>query len=328
MTELHFPWLEATVAVPLFGAVYLSRLKSSATAYRHSVALTLATLAIATGAWLDFLGLHTFESHDVQSVVQRLFGEEFLVVDELSAPLLPLAALLYAMTIISTMRTKINRFSFAWTLCSEAILLATFSCRQPWALITLLALGAIPPWIEIRSRGYSTRIYSLHAALFVGLLAIGWWLTATFPPQSDSTSMGALVGGCMLLLAAALRGGISPLHIWITDLFQKATFGSALLYVTPMTGAYAIMRLVFPISPAWVLQGIAFVSLATAVYTACLALVERDARRFFCYVFLSHSSLVLVGLELVNPIGLTGALCVWLSASLSLGAFGLTLRAI
>ena len=43
-----------------------------------------------------------------------------------------------------------------------------------------------------------------------------------------------------------------------------------------------------------------------------------EARRFFCYIFLSHSALVLVGLESLSPVGLTGALCVWLSVGLSL----------
>ena len=57
------------------------------------------------------------------------------------------------------------------------------------------------------------------------------------------------------------------------------------------------MRLVLPIAPDWVLQSIGLVSLATAVYAAGMALVQREARRFFCYIFLSHSALVLVGLE-------------------------------
>jgi NADH-quinone oxidoreductase subunit M len=72
----------------------------------------------------------------------------------------------------------------------------------------------------------------------------------------------------------------------------------------------------------------ALVSLATAIYAAGMALVQREARRFFCYLFLSHSSLVLVGLELATPIGLTGALCVWLSVGMCLAGFGLTLRAL
>src|SRR5262249_31589519 len=45
----------------------------------------------------------------------------------------------------------------------------------------------------------------------------------------------------------------------------------------------------------------------------------------------SHSALMFAGLESAtesNPIGLTGALCMWLSISLSLAGFGLTLRAL
>src|SRR5262249_58639581 len=61
---------------------------------------------------------------------------------------------------------------------------------------------------------------------------------------------------------------------------------------------------------------------------AGMALVQRDARRFFCYLYLSHSALVLAGLEIATPVGLTGALLLWLSISLSLTGFGLTLRAV
>ena len=56
--------------------------------------------------------------------------------------------------------------------------------------------------------------------------------------------------------------------------------------------------------------------------------MQTDARRFFCCLFLSHSALVFVGLETLTEIGLTGALCIWLSVGLSLTGFGLTLRAI
>ena len=69
-------------------------------------------------------------------------------------------------------------------------------------------------------------------------------------------------------------------------------------------------------------------SLATAVYAAGMATIQRDARRFFAYLFLSHASLVLVGLELHTELSLTGALALWFSVLLSLGGFGLTLRAL
>jgi NADH-quinone oxidoreductase subunit M len=156
-------------------------------------------------------------------------------------------------------------------------------------------------------------------ALFAALLITG---------QAIVDFGATFAGGALLTLAALLRTGIVPLHCWMTDLFEKATFGTSLLFVAPMTGAYAVMRLVLPIAPDWALQSIAIVSLITSVYAGGMALVQREARHFFCYLFLSHSSLVLVGLELATPIGLTGALCVWLSVGLSLGGFGLTLRCV
>ena len=130
------------------------------------------------------------------------------------------------------------------------------------------------------------------------------------------------------MAAVLVRNGILPMHCWMTDLFEHATFGTALLFVTPMVGTYAAMRLVFPIAPGWMLHGIASLSLVTALYAAGMALVQREARRSFCYLFLSHSSLVLIGLEMATPIGVTAALCMWLSLTLSMAGFGLTLRAI
>lgn len=217
-----------------------------------------------------------------------------------------------------------NRFSFGWTLVSEAILLATLSCRESWVIISLLSAATIPPWLELRSRGHSTRVFTVHMVVFMGLLVVGQLILDQAPAHASLS----LIAGALLTVAALLRSGIVPLHCWMTDLFEKATFGTAVLFVTPMTGAYAVMRLVLPIAPDWALRSIAIVSLITAVYAGGMALVQHDARRFFCYLFLSHSSLVLVGLELVTPIGLTGALCVWLSVGLSLAGFGLTLRSI
>jgi NADH-quinone oxidoreductase subunit M len=59
-----------------------------------------------------------------------------------------------------------------------------------------------------------------------------------------------------------------------------------------------------------------------------MAVVQRDVRRFFAYLFISHAALVLVGLELHSLTSLTGALCLWFSVPISLGGFGLTLRAL
>ncbi len=324
MNELHLPWLELTVLIPLAGALVVSRLRDLHAAYRWSLVFCGAALASAVGAWQDFQFLHVHEAHDHWDVLARLAGRDMLVLDELSAPLLPLAALLYLLTTLVTLRTKIRRYSFARMLVSEAILLATFGCREPWGIIGLLAAGTVPLYLELRARQRPTQVYVLHMGLFVAMLVAGWTLVQIAGPRQVHSLWTVLP----LVIAVLIRSGIAPLHCWMTDLFEHATFGRALLFVTPMSGAYAAVRLLLPVASDDVLRYVGLISLATAFYAAGMALVQREARRFFCYIFLSHSALVLVGLDSRSPIGLTGALCVWLSVGLSLTGFGLTLRAL
>jgi NADH-quinone oxidoreductase subunit M len=324
MLQLHLPWLEMAIGIPLVGAAVVALARDPEAARRRAIGVCAATLVCAVGEWLDFGLLHTFEAHDHWDLLSRLFGPDAVVIDELSAPLIPLAAFLYLIVVSATLRTKAQRFPFAWTVISEAILLATLSCRAPWGVVALLAAQTIPPLIELRRRGRSTRVFAMHMGVSIGMMVAGQALIET----GGVGGPWALVAVGLLTAAVLIRSGCVPVHCWMTDLFENATLGTALLFVTPMAGAYAAVRLVLPIAPDWALRTIALLSLVTAVYAAGMALVQREARRFFCYLFLSNSSLVLVGLEIATPVGLTGALCVWLSVGLSLTGLGLTLRAL
>lgn len=324
MSELHLPFLQLSVVIPIVGAALLARINDSHAARKWSVLFQVLTLISAGGAWIDFAVVGATEAHDPWDFAQWLSGRPLLVIDEISAPLLPMVGLLFLLTALVTLRTKIRRFSFALSLLSEAVRLATFGCKTPWGVIVLLAIGTISPWLELRSRRKSTRIYVFHMLSYVILMILGW----SFVQAEGEGQVHSWWAIAPLLAAVVIGSGMIPMHCWMTDLFEKATFGRALLYVTPLTGAYAAVRLVLPVAPESIMQGMGLISLATVVYAAGMALVQREARRFFCYLFLSHSALVLVGLEVVNPIGLTGAMCLWLSIGVSLTGFGLTLRAL
>ena len=332
MAELHLPWLELSICLALLGAFAAGFSRTRELARTRCIAFCGLVFFCTVCEWLDFVSLHTFEAHDHWDVLGWLAHGDVFVVDELSAPLLPLAGLLYLMVILSTQRTKSGRFSFGWAMVGEAIILATLSCRRPWMIIALMAVSCVPPWLELRRRGQSTRVFALHMGLSTLALLLGWlWIDMTMPVEMHANlaafkANGFAVG--LLAIGALMRSGVVPVHCWMTDLFEKATFGTALLFVTPLTGAYVVMRLILPIAPQWSLECIAVMSLITAVYAAGMALVQTEARRFFCYLLLSHASLVLVGLELATPIGLTGGLCVWLSVGLSLAGFGITLRCV
>ncbi len=324
MGELHFPWMEASILVPLIGAIWIRFFGNAEHNLRQAVAFGALTLALTVGELVDFIMVGTFAAHDHWAFVDWLFHQEVFVVDELSAFLLPLGALIHFVTVLSTLKTKAPRFSLTSALVLESILLATFSCRASWTLVGLMAAGTVPVYLELRKRERCTRIFVVHMSVFIGLMIVGWAVLQ----YTGTDSSAVLFPGSLLTAAALIRSGIAPLHLWMTDLFEKATFGTAILFVTPLTGAYAVMRFVLPIAPDWALQSIAVLSLTTAVYAGGMSLVQKEARRMFCFLFLSQSSLVLVGLELVTPIGLTGALCVWLSVGLSLTGFGITLRSI
>lgn len=91
------------------------------------------------------------------------------------------------------------------------------------------------------------RVFAIHMSLFVVMLTAGWQLVERTPAGTapSNLALGLLIG------AVLLRSGIVPLHCWMTDLFEHASFGTALLFVTPMVGVYAAVRLLLPIAPEW-----------------------------------------------------------------------------
>jgi len=324
MRDLHLPWLELSILTPLFAALVLLVIRNQRVAQRIALVASGITVGFTVGEWLDFGTLGTFAAQDRGSLVRLLFGREVFVIDELSAPLLPMTAILFTLTIAATMRSKAARFSFGLTMAAESILLATLSCSVPEVLIGLLLISTVAPWLELRARGTSTRLFSIYMGTHIGLLIVATVLLRV-GGDSPMVSNSAAV---LLVLSSLVRAGIFPAHSWVVDLFERATFGTALLFVAPMTGAYVVMRLVLPVVPVWALHGVAVLSLMTAVYASAMAVIQTEARRFFAFLFLSHSSLVLAGLEIANPIGMTGALCIWLATGLSLGGFAITLRSV
>ncbi|HET6424991.1 MAG TPA: proton-conducting transporter membrane subunit [Planctomycetaceae bacterium] len=322
MNELHFPWIELAIFLPLLGAAWVMRLRDPARAHSQSLVVTASVFIASILEAQDFYSLHIFRAEDRWHLMSRLIGRELFAIDELNAPLIPLIALLFLLTNLATGRTKAARFSFSTMLLTESLTLGLFSAVDPWVIIILMALGTMPAYFELKARGQPTRLYGLAMAASSVLLALGWLLVQRRGPASS------LVLFTPLLIGVAIRCGLFPFQSWVINLYDKASFGSALLLTTPLAGAYAALRLIVPMAPDSALRILGLVSLFTAIYSAALALVQTEARRFMSRMVISHSAMVLVGLEVATPLGLTGALCVWLSAGLSLGGFGLTLRAL
>lgn len=312
MTEVI--WFEVLPLLPFIGFVLL---RTELFGAAREVGLVVSGLTLMISTFLYLSGVVASPGW-----FGSWWGWNLVHVDEFSGPLIPLTALIYFVTLLATVGHKTQQFSYAGALLSECLTLATMTTDTAWWMIILLSLGVLPMWAEIRSRGESTRLYEIHQGVFVVCLIFGWW----FAERSSQPSLNLSV--VFLTIAVLIRSGAFPFHLWRIDMFEKGTFGSSILMVSPMLGAYLCMRLVLPTEPDWALHAISGLSLATAVYASGMALVQRDGRRFFCYLFLSHSSLVLVGLEMATPIGLAAGLSMWLSVGLALTSYGITLRCI
>jgi NADH-quinone oxidoreductase subunit M len=304
MNLFALPWLELSLAVPLVGAGCVRLFRDPRPASHWCLGFTGATLGCA------LLSVAGFYAELTPA------GRPAFAVDDLNAPLLPFVALIHFLTALTTAHTKSGRFSFAGLLLGCAVRLAAFACVAPWPLVGLLALEALLPVVAI---GRGGRLYAVHAVLFAGLLAGGWACA-----DGGATEAGSV----LVLLAGLVRTGAIPAQVWVTDRFENGSFGAALLLVVPLAGVYAVVRFVLPVAPEWTLEALGVAAAGTAFYAAGRGIVERDARRFFAYLIVSHAALVLVGVGLHTPFAVTGALVMSISTGLSLGGLGLILRSL
>ena len=319
MSLWEIRWLEVAVAFPLVGAILSAFMRDSRRAFPFSITCTALAFAGCLIAWA---GVYAVPAPSAPlGLLPSGMTKWHLTLDRFNGPIAVTTSLMYFLIVLVTARTKMQRFSFTWTLLAEAIQLAVFGATEPWVLIGLLTAGTIPPFVTLIRRNESTRAYCLHMGMFITLMISGWSLV-----EADATLTSA--AAVLLFGAVLVRCGTFPVHSWVVDWCERASMGNALLFLVPLNGVYFAVRLVLPIAPDWVLSGIGIASLITALYSAAMSTIQREARRLFAYLFLSHASLVLVGLELHTTIALTGALSMWFSVTLALGGLGLTLRAL
>jgi NADH-quinone oxidoreductase subunit M len=322
MSEFQLPWLQLSIVIPLFGSLWVGRLRDPAAARRAAVFVASATFAVTAAAWLNLIWLGATHAADRWDLISVIVGRQVFQTDSLNAPKLPLVALVHLLTFAATPKTKIRRFTFAANLLSESILMALFSSHDPWMIVGLLAASVFPMAFELHARGKAARVFLIHMGVSVALLTLG---CSGLGAADNASSVRVWLP---ILLGVLIRAGVAPAHSWVPHLFDKAAFGSALLFMTPMTGAYITTRLLVPTAPDWTLFTLGALALATALYAGGMALVQKEARRFFGFLFLSLSALVIVGLASASPLGVTGGLSMWLSVGLAMTGFGLTLRSI
>src|SRR4051812_40554311 len=95
VVPLPLPWLELSIVVSLLGALCVSPVRDPLRAWRWGLVFTGAALACTVLACLGFYLCRSTGVDTSWSFQGFLFGRQFFILDELSAPLLPMVGLLH-----------------------------------------------------------------------------------------------------------------------------------------------------------------------------------------------------------------------------------------
>jgi NADH-quinone oxidoreductase subunit M len=235
--------------------------------------------------------------------------------DELSLWLIPFVTMVYLTVWIFTPSSERHLTANRWLMAGLGVDLLFVSLQSPFWLALLWPLTHLPLFAQCTDR-WTRRLILVYLGPGCLLFCAG----ALGRPAS--WSLYALLAGI------ALRKALLPLHQWLPALSERAPMGTLICFLTPQLGAYAILRLLAVDAPEQVLAWLGLLALATALYSACLAIGHSSLRAVYASLFLGQSSLVYVGLQCTSQSGIAGGLAVWLSSGLALTGLGVCIWAL
>ncbi len=116
----------------------------------------------------------------------------------------------------------------------------------------------------------------------------------------------------LLFYGLAVRTPLFPLHGWLPNMTQYGTIAIApTLLLGVKVGIYGMARFILPLTPdaveTWQVYVVAFAGTGV-FFTAALALLQTNLRRLLAFAVVSHTSLIVIGLFTLHPLGVQGAL--------------------
>jgi NADH-quinone oxidoreductase subunit M len=320
MTEA-WVWLAGLAALPAlvvgasFVRLHVERLRVLAV-----ISAALMLLGSMAGLVVPALGTVAVRA----PALERWLGQGALLrVDALSSALLPLAAVLWLLTVAVTPRAALDRGGLRRTASATFVTLASFLTESAvvllvwWIVSVWIFLSALPASAQRHQRRIVAAYHGASSVLFAGGVVLLAW------PGARGTSF-EVVGMWLVVAAALVRKGIFPFHAWVPEVFDHGRLGPAILFSAPQLGAYVTVILIVPRASPEILRVVAMLALGTAVYGAALALVQSSTRRACGYLFMSQSALVMAGLDCTSASALAGGLVLWLSAGLGFAGLART----
>jgi proton-translocating NADH-quinone oxidoreductase chain M len=334
-TIIHFNFLLSTLIwAPIVVGVLIALMPNP----RHRYDRTIRQIAFWTNAALLFLTLIAYGSATLFSSAP-VYEENLpwlpalgigyhLGADGITIVLLLVGSLVGVVSVLAStqIRERIREY-FVLLLLVQGTVNGVLTARDTFVLVLFWAAGVLPISLLIAGWGGPGRrlaagrylaygavgTFALVAAVLI-LYATTGGISFDFDYLSHAlfNSRLQVVIAILLLVAAATRLPLVPLHGWARDVFAEATPGVAVLIagITTRLGGYVLIRLLVVgqhDGSRLIAPFLAALAAATVLYPALVAFRTRDIRRFGGYLALVPGGVFVLGIAGMTSIGLLGA---------------------
>ncbi|MGE3311036.1 MAG: NuoM family protein [Limisphaerales bacterium] len=295
------------------------------------------------------LGTGALQFVELRSWAPSLGIEYHLGLDGLGWVSVVLAALvpLLAALVSDRVAAGRERLYYGLLLFLEAGLMGTFTALNFFHWFLFWELSLVPAYLLVRCFGgpgagaasFQFFVYTMvgSVALLLGFLALrisagtfdfvelarlgrsgqlAQGLATALPGVGSGISGETLARWVFLgvLLGFAVKVPIWPFHTWLPSTYTEAPSPVTMILTGVMSkmGVYGLLRVALPIFPDQFreMQGVlVLLALATVIFPALAAWVQRDLKRVLAYSSINHLGYCLMGMFVLTP-GATGALWV------------------
>ncbi|MBA2445897.1 MAG: NADH-quinone oxidoreductase subunit M [Nocardioidaceae bacterium] len=328
--------MEFLVAGPAVGAALLPLLRDSRRVTQAAIGLASAVLAVSIWMWVDVVsadGAYVWQSN--ASWIAALDVHWRLGVDDLSAPLVVLTALLTWCCLVALLKRAPDcggtSALVGLILVIEAGSIGTFVALDLVLFFVLFEVVLIPMWFVIAAWGdphdepgrrraasrFLVVTVTGSALMLVAFLLLRSEL-GTFDLAALTERARVIESDRQILIAVLLMVGFGakipmwPLHFWLPDAHSKApTVGSVLLAgVLLKLGTYGLLRFWYDVVPVGALEVAPYLGalgVVGIVYGALACLAQPDLKRLIAYSSVGHMGFVALAISTMTPQGLAAA---------------------
>ena len=270
---------------------------------------TLRRILMMVGPVLSLIA--TWQLHEGVMEYQLVPGLtlELMHVDQLARIFVIVFSFTSLMAGIYTLNTK-NK----WETVAEAVYAgSSISVVLAGDYITMIIfweLMALSSWLivmsnrTLASRRAGFRYLLMH--MFGGNMLLAGVILKV---SQGSLAISSLAAGAhdaaywLFLIGVGVNAVLPPFNSWIADAYPEATIGGTVYMgsYTTKVGIYALIRL-FAGTEMLLIFGTFM-----AIYGACMALIENDLRRLFCYHIISQLGYMITSLACGGALGVDGA---------------------